>query len=283
MSIMYKEQAEFYYNCFLKQSVATDVCWTWYHHKSITAVMNITELTLQIERWNKEGGMKCNPKNNREVSDGEGRTWYCLTVQVLDDKGELDCNNNPMNPFHLMKFGIMVSGYTYYFHEKEMRDEVCKCINNRKAFSSGNFVMAWNGKTFDLTQKYTCSACYEVFEDTNGLNKEGRCCSKCNKKIIKQLEKQRDELAIVISEKIAEEAAEKLISESDGSVESEKSKKSNSSQEKSKTREANKNRDAKKKEKEDFIKHAAECARILAQQEVKKLALKKAKAKSQKK
>ena len=249
MSIMYKEQVDFYYNCYLRSRAKTDVCWTWHHHKSITAVMDMRELILQIEVWNRDGSMKCNPKNNREVSDGEGRTYYCLTVQVVDDKGELDCDNNPMNPFHLMKFGIMVSGYTYYFEKFELRDCVCEAINKREKL-----------------QKYIIDIDDNIDDNIHKLK-------------IKELKKQRDELNILIAEK----AAEELLAESDGSVESEKSKKSNSSSEKSKTREANKNRDAKKKEKEDFIKHAAECARILAQQEAKKLALKKAKAKAQKK
>lgn len=252
MSFMTSQQAEECYSLLLKVFTKNDVCWAWDVRQRCLGVLNCEELTHQICGWqNSREIYKCNPKNNIEVSDGQGRTYYCLTVQLFEKNGELS-EDNPMSGFHLLKFGVMINGLTYYFTSKNIRDGAFKCITD---------------KEYSLEK-------LKKEREIEALNRRAH---------LKELEKQRDELEIVIAEKIAETVAEKLIAESDGSVESEKSNKSNSSSEKSKTREANKNRDAKKKEKEDFIKHAAECARILAQQEAKKLALKKAKAKAQKK
>jgi hypothetical protein len=255
MSIFLKEPMDEAYLCYLRTRTESDVAFAWHFGQESLALINKEELSLQICAWNKSDDIyKCNPKNNVEVSDGEGRTYYSLTIQVYEKDGSLS-QANPMSPFHLMKFGIMINGFNYYFIGKNMRDAVCKFVND---------------KDYSLEK----------------LKKEREIEASNRRALeIKKLEEQRDELEkeIKIRKEIAEKAAEQLISESDGSVESEKSKKSNSSSEKSKTREANKNRDAKKKEKEDFIKHAAECARIIAQQEAKKLALKKAKAKAQKK
>jgi hypothetical protein len=283
---MTRPQTEMMYQRFIAGREDCDICWTYNSRERGISVNKKSDLETEVRLINKSGDYECLEENNIEVSDDEGRTYYCLTFQ---DK--FNQENNAPNGFHILKFGEMVDGETFYFFDKEMRDTVSKCVNNRKALDDGNKVLCWNGNDFDVTEKYTCSVCYRGFEDAQNIKNKVMCCEICKQlKFMKhlemlKLEKQKEELEkeIKIRQEKAEKLAEQLISESDGSVESEKSKNSNSSEEKSKTRQANKNRDAKKKEKEEFLKRAAECARILAQQEAKKIALKRAKAKAQKK
>ena len=280
MSIFLKEPMEQAYLCYLRTRTESDVAFAWHFGEESLALINKEELSLQICAWNKSDDIyKCNPKNNVEVSDGEGRTYYSLTIQVYEKDGSLS-QQNPMSPFHLMKFGIMINGFNYYFIGKNMRDAVCKFINDK------DYSLEKLKKEREIEENQREAYFRELKLKRQEEEIEASSRRAYSRALeLKKMEEQRDELEkeIKIRQEKAEKLAEQLISESDGSVESEKSKNSNSSEEKSKTRQANKNRDAKKKEKEDYIKHAAECARILAQQEAKKIALKRAKAKAQKK
>lgn len=294
---MTKEQAESHYQRYLRTVEESDVCWCWQFARQALAVMNYSELSQQVRMWNRYD-MRCDVGNNIEVSDDEGRKYYALTVQQYED-GEFS-ENNPSNGFHLLKFGVMVDGLTYYFKDPAIRDYVAECINEKKNLKDSI------EKFVDLCKQanekcYTCCICEKKCvgfgNNPAPVKYFGKCCDDCNSSVVitarlvgRKLEKMTGgkvigftpaEPAEVIKakEERAKKLADELIAESSASsVESEKSKKSNSSDEKSKTRQANKERDAKKKEREEFARREAECAKHRAEMEAKKRALKKAKA-----
>jgi len=109
------------------------MCVYWHHNenKEFYLLMKDSKIfSKNTKVWKKQikqGKLQCLKENCCENTFKlNDRKFYTLTLQYLDDKGELI----PItDPFALIMFGRMVTGLSYFFTNKKNRDIVFNYIN----------------------------------------------------------------------------------------------------------------------------------------------------------
>lgn len=108
---------------------------TFMHHAMDFALINIDEITGEMKRWRKlakAGSLKIMKYNNKTftISDMEkpelnGKVWHLFAIQRYENGKQLEGN---IDPFGLMIFGYMLTGFVYAFDNAENRDAIYKYV-----------------------------------------------------------------------------------------------------------------------------------------------------------
>tara|TARA_R110000803_G_scaffold195541_1_gene258775 strand:- start:43 stop:372 length:330 start_codon:yes stop_codon:yes gene_type:complete len=107
----------------MKTEDATDICRFWNFANEGIAVFDKDELKEQFTRYKNVGNVKIEDYNNLLIKRN-GRKFYVLVVQHTDDE------KNPTCPMSLLGYGLMVSGFPYWFDKKKNRDNAIKIFKD---------------------------------------------------------------------------------------------------------------------------------------------------------
>ena len=103
----------------MKTEEPTDICRFWRFADEGIAVLNKDEVKEQFTHYKNLGTMKIEDYNNKMIKRN-GRKFYVLVVQHTDE------DKNPNCYMSLLAYGLMVSGFPYWFDKKKDRDMAVK-------------------------------------------------------------------------------------------------------------------------------------------------------------
>jgi len=122
-----KEDATHFIDHSADNRVKTDIVFFYHKQMSIMMVFNQAEMSAQMQMWRtqaRSGKLKiCEYNNTEHIVNG--KTIYALTVQAYNGD---EIAEQSTDAIHLMAFGVLVSGCTYYFRTKANRDAVQKYV-----------------------------------------------------------------------------------------------------------------------------------------------------------
>jgi len=281
-----REQVEKNLDSVLPTLSPTDICFTWNTQVKALNVFDINEMNDQVKLWI-SANLKTEHKKlfqmkdyNNKTKTIRGREYYACVLQKftgrteLDEDGveqdEMDEDDNPTDAFALMCGEEWVSGYTYYFTIKNMRDWCALTINTKsmETMTMKNIV--------ELSHPMCC-LCNSRCENKWGHNAlplaSGICCGKCNfKRVIparvelmrEETDEERNQRLQIVAEL---EATAVPIIVCDATIEIVKVKKV---QEKSRTKDANKAQNDKKRQREEYERQVVEAEALKKRKDAEK-------------
>jgi len=103
----------------MKKETPRDICRFWYFKEESIRVFDKDEMKEQFIRYKNLGIIKIEDFNNMMIKRN-GRKFYVLVVQ------NQNMEKNPNCPMSMLGYGLMVSGYPYWFNTKKDRDNAVK-------------------------------------------------------------------------------------------------------------------------------------------------------------
>jgi len=103
----------------MKKETPRDICRFWHFKDDSIRVFDKDEMKEQFIRYKNLGIIKIEDFNNMMIKRN-GRKFYVLVVQ------NQNMEKNPNCPMSMLGYGLMVSGYPYWFNTKKDRDNAVK-------------------------------------------------------------------------------------------------------------------------------------------------------------
>lgn len=187
MSFMTRQQIEGEYREVIELwNDKIEIAFGYHFKQQHIAVVGRNEMDGMIWNWRREQvRYLAKDYNNKEKKTDDGKTWYLMVVQVFNELGEMIEGDgyNMFDPMSLMLFGIGVSGMTYAFKKKEVRDYYFNILN--ADLTQEEIEASKKPKTNILR----CCICRNICENEFGNNpipvmERGRCCDVCNTKYV---------------------------------------------------------------------------------------------------
>lgn len=104
--------------------------WTWHHLQEAFMWYDQDKFNTECKRFRKlrkEGNVIIHEYNNKTAMLGDVE-WYCLVIQSPEESPDGKERIDPICPASMNLFGMMVSGFVYWFNKKSNRDTVYKFL-----------------------------------------------------------------------------------------------------------------------------------------------------------